>query len=426
MNNKTPTFTANSNLEKRARFYTNVIAILFANQGLSGGKVKQAARGARHLSLGIKLNNPNELERTLNLSENIALASNCENVLAQRQAGLIYYQFQLAQGFWQSYTRQDLPSNEAIGLAEKKQPVNFDFRQPHALVAGSTNSGKSETIKSILLSLMTTHTPTELGIILIDLHGDYGDFENEAHLVRFDFGSIATDQKHITQALGYVNQELAYRKANSIKNGKLLVLVIDEADKVLQDEERKEIVRAISQEGRKFNLHVVLGTQKPSHKDLPNILDNLLNRFVGLVSDAKVSANLTGRSGLQAHLLTGSGDFIHVCGMEIQRFQVALSTSRDFNGLERMEIQPVAVEDKEVIELPAELPGRPVGRPQLQLNPEWLAAYFYYHPDKISRSIARELLGLSRDNHELHKRFCEEFIKAYLELRQANTPKIGA
>lgn len=406
----------NTNLKQRARFYANVIAVLFSNQGLSRATLKEAARGARHLSLGIKLGNPTELEKALKLAEPLALASNTQNVLAQRQAGLVTYQFQLAPGFWQSYTRQDLPTNQAIGLAERRRPVDFDFRQPHSLVAGTTNSGKSETIKSILFSLMSSYTPDELGIILVDLHGDYLDFENEAHLIRFDFGSIAGEQEHITQALFYVNQELTTRKANNIKDGKTLVLVVDEADKILQ-EQRLEIVRALSQEGRKFNLHVIIGTQKPSHKDLPGILDNLLNRFVGLVSDAKVSANLTGRSGLQAHLLTGEGDFIHVCGMDVQRFQVAMATNRDFNRLERVELSPVKIEQTNLIALPTELPERTAGRPRLELNPDYVAWYLFHYPEKISRNVAKELAGISRDNHELHSNFTQKVIEAYFKLK---------
>lgn len=416
--NKQPELTAKA---KRLAFF---IRLLFQDQNLSG-KLTQASRGARHLSLAVRLSRPAEIDKALNLAEALALASHTKNVLAQRQAGYIVYQFELKSHFWQSYTRQDLPGNEAIGLAERKQPVNFTFEQPHTLVAGSTNSGKSETIKSILLSLMTSYRPEELGIILLDLHGDYSDFENEAHLIRFDYGSIATSQDEISEALSYCNQVLAHRKANTLKDDKRLVLVLDEADKVLQDDDRKEIVRAISQEGRKFGLHVIVGTQKPSHKELPHILDNLLNRFVGLVSDAKVSANLTGRSGLQAHLLTGSGDFIHTCALDVQRFQVALCTQQDFNGLERAEVAPVKVESSDVIELPTELPDRTAGRPKLELNPEYVAWYLFHYPEKVSRNVAKELADISRDAHDLNSRFAQEVIEAYLKL-QSQRLQLGA
>ncbi len=150
----------NSALKRRAKFYAHVLNILFQNQRLSGGKLQTASRAARHLSLGLRLFNPIEIDKALKLAEPLALAANCSNVLAARQTGLIVYQFQLAQGFWQDYTRADLPTSQAVGLAEKRQPIEFDFTYPHSLVAGSTGSGKSETIKSILVSLMTTYLPS--------------------------------------------------------------------------------------------------------------------------------------------------------------------------------------------------------------------------------------------------------------------------
>jgi hypothetical protein len=413
--------TTNSSLQRRAKFYAKIIGLLFARQKLSGGTLAQVSRGARHLSLGIRLANPVELDKALKLSEAVALSANSQAVLAQRQAGLVVYQFQLAPAFWQSYTRSDLPYSQAVGLAERRQPVKFGFEQPHALIAGSTESGKSETAKSILLSLMTTYAPDELRVILIDLHGDYLDFANEVHLTL----PIASTQEEIETALMFAHNALVHRKTNNIKDDYILFLAIDEADKALCTDERIEIAKALTQEGRKFRIHVLIGTHKPSHKDLPNILDNLNNRFVGLVSDAKVSANLTGHAGLQAHKLTGKGDFIHVQGINIQRFQVAMATRQDFESLERTEIKPVEVDSMDLLELPSQLPERSPGRPQLELNPEWLAYYFYHNPHKISRSMAKEL-GLTRPFHELHRSFCKDFIKAFLKLREKNGNVIGA
>lgn len=395
--------TTNNSLQKRARFYAHVLSILFQQQQMSGGKLAQANRAARHLSLGLRLFDATELDKALKLSEPLALASNSQNVLAQRQAGLVMYQFQLAQGFWQSYTRQDLPTHKAVGLAERRQPIEFDFTYPHALVAGSTGSGKSETIKSILVSLMQEYTPGILGIVLCDLHDDYSDFANETHLLT----PIATSQDEIEKALLYVNQELIERKENNIKDGKIIVLVMDEADKILLDDKRLAIVESITQEGRKYRIHVIVGTQKPSHKDLPKILDNLLNRFVGFVSDAKVSANITGRAGLEAHKLTGSGDFIHIAGLDIKRFQVAMATSQDFNSLERGEVKPVTVEPDLIILPEPEI--RQAGRPKLEVLPEY-AAWYHFFNNEVSISQAKDF-GISRDNHNLHKDFVAKFMQ---------------
>lgn len=413
----------NPELKARAKMLAKVVEVLFIRKGLSA-KLATANRGARHLSLGVRLNDALQIDKALSLSEPLAAASGTQRVLAQRQSGLVVYQFELKQGFWQSYTRQDLPRVENIGLAEKRKPIDFDFKQPHALIAGSTNSGKSETVKSIMLSLMQGHEPGELGIVLIDLHSDYDGFENEAHLIRFGYGSIAHENDDIDTALLWVNSQLANRKREGVKDDRRIVLIIDEADKVLSDDKRLAIVQSISTEGRKFNVNVIIGTQKPSHKTLPKILDNLLNRFIGLVSDAQVSANLTGKSGLQAHLLTGSGDFIHTVGADSERFQVAIATQQDFNRLERCQLEPVIVDSQDYVELPTELDKGQAGRPKLELQADLTAWYLYHYPTEISRATAAGI-GISRNAHELHKDFAGQVAQHYLKLQAESLLKLG-
>lgn len=412
MNNKPPILTT------KARRFALIIQLLFAKQELTG-KMSAVNRGARHLTYGVKLSNPMQLDTALKLAEPLALSCGVNAVLAQRIEGVVSYQVELPQGFWEYYTRADLPISHAVGLAEQRQPIAFELDPPHSLIAGTSGAGKSETLKSILIALMTSYSALELGILLIDPHDDYQDFQNEAHLIT----PIATEPESIRLALAWVNQELAYRKAENVKDGKTIILAIDEADSVLTGA-NLEIAKTISKQARKYRIHLIVATQKPLHADLPGILDNLMNKFVGQLVDAQTSARVTGHAGLMAHKLTIKGDFLHITGPDAMRFQVAMATEDDFKRLDRSEVQPVKVDSMDVIDLPAELPTAGPGRPAYQVNPQYLAWYFFHHPDKISRSMARELLGLGQRGHELHKQFCQEFIKTYLELRQQKS--IGA
>lgn len=410
-----------NNLQRRARFYARVITQLFISQQLAGFRLKTADRAARHLSLGLQLINPAELGKALKLSEPIALSANSENVLAQRQAGLVVYQFQLSQGFWESYTRQDLPASEAIGLAERRKPVNFTFEDdPHSLVAGTTGSGKTECIKSALVALMTVYKPDELKLVLCDPNHMLSDFENESHLAL----PIARSQEDMREALLFCQQELTQRKAENIKDAFILCLVLDEASETLTTEADIAIVKTLVKQGRAFRVNAIVGTQKPNQKDLPGIMDMLLNRFVGKVVNAQVSAMLTGHAGLQAHKLTGKGDFLHIASSDDAcRFQVAMATEKDFQNLERTEIQPVVIEQDSVIELPTTelVPKGLGGRPKLEVQPDLIGWYLYHKPQQISIAMARELLGISRDNHNLHKSFALEVVKTIRQLRQGGT-----
>lgn len=402
-------FQQGNNLQGRARRYAHVIAALFQRQNLSGS-LKIASRGARHLSLGVRLSDPTMLDRALKLSESMALASGSENVLAQRIEGIVSYQFQLNCGYWEHYTREDLPDSQSVGLGEQRKPIKFSLDPPHSLIAGTTGSGKSVALKTILLSLVSTHEPDQLNLILIDPNHDYDDFENITHLAL----PIARDPETIKNALSYGNQLLLERIGSNIKDGKTLVIGIDEGEDVLNDKANLACAVNIARQGRKYCINLLLSTSRPNHTDLPGLLDKLMSRYIGLLSDANLSARLTGHSGLAAHKLTGKGDFLHIVGSECSRFQIAMATQKDFDDLPRAEIAKVAVEDHDIVILPEPDHG---GRPQLIVDPRIVATYFWHNPKSVSISVAKKSFGLSRDGHKLHKNFTVQFIDELKKLR---------
>ena len=59
----------NAPLKNRARLFSQVIAQVFIQQNLAGGRLVEASRGARHLSLGVRLTNPIELDKAFSVSQ---------------------------------------------------------------------------------------------------------------------------------------------------------------------------------------------------------------------------------------------------------------------------------------------------------------------------------------------------------------------
>ncbi len=399
------THTGTSNLEATARRYYRVMALLFKQQEIRGRVVKQT-RGARHLALGVRLADPLKLGAALALAEPLALGCGCPAVLAQRSQadpGLVAFQFQLARAAWLNVTRGDV-AGLGVGLGEGRRQIDFSFDPPHAGVFGTTGSGKSEAIKGILAALFSAHPPGELAAIVVDPHRDYDAFANCAHLAApIDHGA--------GQALTWAGQELARRQEANEKDGPRLVVAIDEAEEALaRDGAALETAKAIAAGGRKYRVHLVLGTQDAKESSLPGLVKLVNNRWVGLVANAQVSATLTGQAGVEAHKLTGRGDFAHVAGATVERLQFALVGPGDMERLPRvLEVPTPAIELEDT---PAVVNARGAGRPPVEVTPGKVATYLYHGPGNISIPVAREQLGLGRTAHEKHRDFARELREA--------------
>lgn len=404
--------------------YSKALTILSAREGLSG-RGANIERGARYLALGVRLADELEIDKALKLSEPLALATNTPVVIAKREKGLVVFQFELAGAFWESYTRADVkaaPGHVGLGLSDGHRQVNFDFDPPHCLIAGTTGAGKSEAVKSLLCGLFTAYKPGELSAVIVDPDGDHADsFRNVAHLQGVD---IASDSADIDNALTYAHQEFITRKRANRRDGAPFVIVIDEAEDALESQTRIDLVQPIARHGRKYNVNLILATQKPSENALPGLLDKINHRFVGLVQSAHLSAHLTGQAGLDCHKLTGQGDFIRVAGAQTDRLLVALATSTDLDRLPRAELSAPAIVDAEVVEIDDEPDTG--GRPREEVDPDKLAYYVAHQIARrgdVSRRTARETLDLGYTLHKRHQDFAAALIPAisrwYQELRGA-------
>jgi DNA segregation ATPase FtsK/SpoIIIE-like protein len=290
-----------------------------------------------------------------------------------------------------------------VGIAGGGRQIDFAYDgaggAPHAGVFGTTGSGKTVTIQSILAGQLATHTPDELGVIILDPHRDFEAFDHSAHLV----APIAHTLDDIANTARLVDAELARRIEANERDGQRWLVVIDEATRALARESEQIVVRAVVSEARKFKINLLLGAQNAADKELPGIVRLVNNRFVGLVANAQVSSQLTGQAGLEAHKLTGAGDFLHVVGADIARLQVAMATDEDLAALPRVVEVPRPVVAP--VDTPATLKieSSPTGRPAIELEGRHLAAYLHYGIDEITEQQAREVLALKRKAHRLHR-----------------------
>ncbi len=197
-------------------------------------------------------------------------------------------------------------------------------RMPHLLIAGSTGSGKSVAINSIIVSLMYQNSPDDLKFILVD--------PKKVELVMYNdipylLTPVITDVKKTINALKWVIGEMerryqllsdrgkrniaAYNEANKKESLPYIVFVIDElADlmSVAAFEVEAAIVR-LAQMARAVGIHLVLATQRPS----VDVLTGLIKANVPARVAFSVPSQIDSRTILDiagAEKLLGRGDML--------------------------------------------------------------------------------------------------------------------
>lgn len=259
---------------------------------------------------------------------------------------------------------------------------------------------------------MVTYSPAELGLLLLDPHRDLEAFGRSAHLL----ARVAHDRGEIERAVSWAASELADRRARNQRDGRRLVVACDEAPAALADERLLVVATETARQSRKFGISFVVGSQDSKRSALGELPGVLLNRWIGLCADARASAQLSGHAGLNAHLLTGKGDFLHVVGARAERLQVALATEADLAKIPRA----VDVPELPEADLEALLPdlledGRGPGRPAIEAEPELVA--FYLHnlfagaEVSVRQAAAR---GITRTRHSVNSDFADA-VHRYLD-----------
>lgn len=404
------TFSSRDGISAAAARYAQVLSTIFIRAEINGA-ILQATRGPRYIGLGVRLADPTRLRAAVNLAEPAALSASVRAVVATRSItspGLVTYQFELAEQNWLTVAGRDV-SGSTVGLTDGRRPVEFTLDPPHVLAAGATRSGKSVLVDAMLRALCLTNTPADMRMILVDPNADHLAFERSAHLV----APVATTRDEMDRAIAVAGQELDRRRDARDRSGALFVVVIDEAQVALHGERELAIARALAQEGAKYRVHLVVASQKPSEQSLPGLLANLNNRWVGLVDNARTSADLTGQPMMGCNRLTGKGDFMHVAGgLDVIRLQAAYVTPADLGGLpmagEPLTWPSVVEEDTPRVAAWAleAAKTRGPGRPANAIDdPRILAAYMFAGPGNISITMAREMFSLSRNAHDLYKPF---------------------
>jgi len=224
------------------------------------------------------------------------------------------------------FKKRDIKLPIALGKNISGKPVVGDLTSmPHLLIAGTTGSGKSVCINTIILSLLYRHTPDKCKFILIDPKMlELSTYEGIPHLLC----PVITEAKKAASVLGWVVKEMENRYRLMTKEGvrnidgynnkhkfpmPYIVVVVDEMSDLMlvAGKEIENYIQKLSQMARAAGIHIIMATQRPSVDVITGTIKaNFPTRISFQVTSKIDSRTILGEQG--AEQLLGKGDMLYM------------------------------------------------------------------------------------------------------------------
>ncbi len=222
------------------------------------------------------------------------------------------------------FKSRDLKLPLALGKSISGVPIIGDLTSmPHLLIAGTTGSGKSVCVNTIITSLLYKLSPELCKLILIDPKMlELSAYEGIPHLL----SPVITDAKKATSALGWTVKEMGnryklmskvgvrnidgYNEKHKFKMPYIVVVVDEMSDLMLvAGKEIENYIQKLSQMARAAGIHIIMATQRPSVDVITGTIKaNFPTRVSFQVSSKIDSRTILGEQG--AEQLLGKGDML--------------------------------------------------------------------------------------------------------------------
>jgi len=283
------------------------------------------------------------------LADDLSLALQAESVLIERIPGKSTVGIQIPNTTREQISLRDVLESDAcrrfpakltlaLGKTINGEPFVADLgSMPHLLIAGSTGTGKSVAINSMLTSILYRATPEDVRLILVDPKRlELGMYEHIPHLLT----PVVVDTKQAANALGWAVREMEERYKTLAAEGvrsieqfnrnvrhalaeqtpedreeraplPYIVIVIDElADLMMAaGNEVEESITRLAQMARAVGIHLILATQRPS----VDVITGLIKANFPARISFRVSSKVDSRTildGNGAEQLLGKGDML--------------------------------------------------------------------------------------------------------------------
>ena len=278
-----------------------------------------------------------KVSKIINLSDDIARNTSSESARISTIPGSNTIGIELPNSFRENVYLSEILDNPNFKKKETKLPIALGKNisgipiigdlasMPHLLIAGTTGSGKSVCINTIILSLLYKHTPEKCKFILIDPKMlELSTYEGVPHLLC----PVITEAKKAASVLGWVVKEMESRYRLMTKEGvrnidsynlkhKLpmpyIVVVVDEMSDLMlvAGKEIENYIQKLSQMARAAGIHIIMATQRPSVDVITGTIKaNFPTRISFQVTSKIDSRTILGEQG--AEQLLGKGDMLYM------------------------------------------------------------------------------------------------------------------
>jgi hypothetical protein len=311
-----------------------------------------AFRTSQVLAYPLVMRDEGQSIKLVRLADPLALRLRTEvnldtNVVVRQSRGQLICEINLPRSMFAPLTLNNLRPGKgprvALGESVLKDQVDLSLKDsltPHALIAGTSGSGKTVLLQTMISQWAMQSSPDRVNFLLIDgKHRGLVPFYGLAHCIH----PVIYEPAEAVKALVWAFKELTKRKDMLAEETSLLpriVIVIDEVSVIISatggpEGKAAQIIGGIASEGRELGIHVIAATQHPVQEFIGGsmVRANLNTRLLLRVVDAEASKLGGGHANLNGHKLNETGDCILVTGSKVVRFQVALTPPDTFAKL---------------------------------------------------------------------------------------------
>ena len=318
-----------------------------------GGRITQINPGPVVTTYELKPEAGIKYSRITGLADDLCLALKAESILIERIPGKSTVGIEVPNAHRQTIAlREQIESAEFINSPSKmtlalgkdligRNRVSDLAQMPHLLIAGSTGTGKSVFLNSLILSMLYKATPDELKMVMVDPKRlELGLYEDIPHLL----APVVTDPKVASNVLRNATREMesrlkllaergvrnidqynrTFQKGQSlslfddVENSEhkplpYIVIIIDElADLMMVDTNNvEESITRLAQMARAVGIHLILATQRPS----VDVITGLIKANFPARISFRVASKVDSRTILDANgseSLLGRGDMLYL------------------------------------------------------------------------------------------------------------------